>query len=1099
MSGLFGKPAPRWFNIPAHRPFAEDLARGLQDALGPLGPEALSQATVLTPTRRGSRALADAFVAAAAGRAVLPPQMRPLGDLEEGEPPFEPGELALDLPAAIEPLRRRFELTRLVADHAGLLPGRELTAASALELADALGGFFDSLQIEEIEAGGRLADLVEADLAEHWRVSRDFLEAALVAWPRRLAELGVVDVAERRVRLLRKLAEAWTLRPPQGVLVAAGSTGSAPATADLLRVIAEAPQGCVVLPGLDDSLAQDAWRRVGEQHPQGALRRLLGRAGVERQDVETWPASQGFAAQARWRRRVVNEALRPAEATADWLRAIEQLRLEGRTPPQSASLTAPPQAGEQRPAPPPRGGGGGSARSAETEGAFVDPIELGLRGLSLVSARNEEEAASVAALLLREALETPERTAALVTPDQALARRVTAKLARWGVVPDSSAGEALAGCRAGALAALVARLAVDPADPVRLLAVLKHPFVRLGLSAAELARGRDALERHALRGARAEDWTDLERKLAAARARVLARTPDRASEIDAAEMLLARFAATLAPLIDSFAETPPQSPSATAHPHAGEHLGAEILHRKAGEVDPAKGGRPRRRSASPADVTRALVETLEALARDEAGRPGELWAGHGGEALSRMLAGLMREGGDLPAVSPRQHADLLDQLMAGETIRLGGATQPRLRILGAIEARLVRADRLVLAGLEEGVWPRGAPVDPFLSRPMRERLGLPPPERRIGLSAHDFAQAACAPEVVLLHAERRDAQPAVKSRWLWRLETLARGAGVAISERADVLAWARALDAPDGYQPARRPAPCPPLEHRPAKLAVTRVEALTRDPYAVWARDILKLFPLERPDEPVEARARGTAVHAAFERFALDHPRALPPNAAEIFAALYLEALRHAGMPGEALARETALAREAAAWVVELEAARRADGRTLHLEKEGVLTLEVDGRAFTLTAKADRIEADPQGFGHILDYKTGRAPSAKMVETGFSPQLTLTAAILAAGGFADIGRLKPGELTYVEVTGRKPAGRLEPRAVPGGAGDKVPDSAQAAAEALDGVQALLRRYLDPTQPYVSRTAPQFVRQHHGDYDHLARVFEWSTSGEEGEA
>jgi ATP-dependent helicase/nuclease subunit B len=159
----------------------------------------------------------------------------------------------------------------------------------------------------------------------------------------------------------------------------------------------------------------------------------------------------------------------------------------------------------------------------------------------------------------------------------------------------------------------------------------------------------------------------------------------------------------------------------------------------------------------------------------------------------------------------------------------------------------------------------------------------------------------------------------------------------------------------------------------------------------------------------------------------------------------------------------------------------------------------VDGQTFILTAKADRIEADPEGYGHILDYKTGRAPSQKMVDTGFSPQLTLTAAILAAGGFAEIGPLTPGELTYLEVTGRKPAGREELRALPGGAGDKIPDSAQAADEALDGLTELLRRYLDPLQPYASRTAPQFVRQHHGDYDHLARVFEWSTSGEEGEA
>ncbi|HEX7886600.1 MAG TPA: double-strand break repair protein AddB [Phenylobacterium sp.] len=981
-AAFFEQPGSRWFNIPAHRPFAEDLAQGLYDALSPIGPEALADAVVLTPTRRGARALADAFIKASGGRAVLPPQMRPLGDLEAGEPPFEPGDLALDLPAAIEPLRRRFELTRLVSELAEHVPGGVVSAGAALDLADALGGFLDGLQIEEVEIGGQLATLVGAELAEHWEVSRTFLEKTLALWPERLRSLGVVDVSERRVRLLRRLAEHWTDAPPRGVLVAAGSTGTAPATRALLIAVAAAPKGAVVLPGLDQDLADKAWAKVDVQHPQGALKRLLDAARVAKRDVSLWPASIHAESAGRWRRRIVNEALRPAEETADWLAVIAGLKAE-----------------------------------------HPDAIAEGLAGLSLVSARTEEEAATATALLLREALESPERTAALVTPDQVLARRVTAKLARWGVVPDSSAGESLAGSRCGVLAALVARAAVDPLDPVMLLGLLKHPFTRLGDAAA--------LEAAALRGTRARSWDELKAKAG-----------------DAAPL-----AVRLEAIVESLAW--------------------------AGVAD------------SPALAARRTAAAMEALAVALDGGTGDLWAGPGGEAMARLLGALVREGETLPAVTPRQFADLLLRLMDGETIRSGGATHPRLRILGAIEARLVRADRLVVAGLEEGVWPGGAPLDPFLSRPMREMLGLPSPERRVGLAAHDFAQAACAPEVILLHTERREGAPSVKSRWLWRLETLAKGAGLGIPGRPEVLDWARSLDAPGGYDPVKRPAPVPPVAHRPRELAVTRVESLTRDPYAVWARDILRLYPMNRPDEQADARARGTAIHAAFERFAGIYPDALSDDAAATFARLYLEELLKAGLPHEAMAREAALAAEAAAWVAELERERR-DGRKIAVELKGERVIQAPAGPFKVTARADRIEVTAEGYGHILDYKTGKAPSKKEVQTGFSPQLTLTAAILQAGGFPELGPLKPGDLTYLEITGRKPAGKVETRAA---AGD---ESAEAAARALEGLHNLAARFDNPAQPYLSRVAPQFVKARMGDYDHLARVFEWSTSGEDGE-
>ncbi|PTT74520.1 double-strand break repair protein AddB, partial [Pseudomonas sp. HMWF010] len=305
------------------------------------------------------------------------------------------------------------------------------------------------------------------------------------------------------------------------------------------------------------------------------------------------------------------------------------------------------------------------------------------------------------------------------------------------------------------------------------------------------------------------------------------------------------------------------------------------------------------------------------------------------------------------------------------------------------------------------------------------------------------------------------------------------------------LDWARALDAPGAYSPCPRPAPVPPVADRPRRMAVTRIEALTRDPYAVWARDILKLYPLERPDEPVEARARGTAIHAAFETFAERHPGPVPADAAAIFEALYLDELVAAGMPATALARERALAREAAAWVADWEVQRRAGAEAIIVEAEGRLTFDINGKPFTLTAKADRIEPTADGLAHILDYKTGSAPSKKQVKTGFSPQLTLTAAILLNGGFEGLPDRKPGTLTYVRVTGRKPAG-LEEVSV------EAKDSEGAAIGALQGLRDLIERYDDPVQGYPSRTAPQSVKGYPGDYDHLARVFEWSTSGDDGD-
>ncbi len=805
-----------------------------------------------------------------------------------------------------------------------------------------------------------------------------------------------MDVMARRVRLTRALAEQWDATPPRAPLVAAGSTGSSAATAALLAAIARAPKGLVVLPGLDAELPDAAWDAVGDQHPQAAMKRMLAEAGVERGAVRPWSAAQSGDVRGRWRRRLISEALKPPESTSDWLQAIEDLR-------------------------------------AEAAGDMFHPIAEGFAGLSLVTARNEEQAADVAALALREALETPGRTAALVTPDQALARRVSARLGRWGIAVDSSAGAALASLPVGQLMALVASAVADPLDPVGLLAILKHPLVRLG-------RGGWALERLALRGARPRTWNAIEARLAEAEAR--------GRDVAPARALL-------------------------------EALHAAVAHASAPFLD--------RRLAPPAEAAHALAEALETLATgSEARDAGPLWAGPAGEAAADLIAALIGESQGLPPVGPRQFTDLVGALLEGETVRAGAAVHPRVRILGVLEARLIHADRMVLAGLEEGVWPQAAPADPFLSRPMREAEGLSSPDRRIGLSAHDFAQAAGAADLVLITTARRGGAPATQSRWLWRLQTLAKGAKTAVPQRVDLLAWSLALDAPDVVRSASRPRPTPPVAARPRQLAVTQVERWVRDPYSVYARYVLGLRPLERPGAPVEARARGSAAHRAFERFAVEAVGLDDDAAHALFSRLVIEELERAGMPEPALAREGALARMAAPSAVDFDRERRQGARFL-VEQTGKITLEGPAGPFVLTAQADRIEARG-GRADVLDFKTGKPPSADEMKAGLSPQLTLTAAILARGGFAEAGPIAPGELAYVRVLGARDGLDLQVRATP-------QESPALAELALAGLARRIAGFDKPGTDYVSWAAPQFMNRFEGDYDHLARLWEWHVIGE----
>lgn len=434
--------SPVVYDIPADRPFLDTLAAGLLAEDGELADQ-----LVLLPSRRACLALRDSFLRLLGGRALLLPRLQPIGDLEADEILADPA-LELEVPPAVGGIRRLLLLTRLVVARPDPQDGRAIAHEQAIRLAAELATFLDELADEGVALDG-LDGLVPDDHAEHWRGTLQFLAILRSAWPELLAAEGVLDRAERRTRILTAAVDRWPRHPPAARVTAAGITGSIPAVARLLAVVAALPGGRVILPGLDREMGETDWQALGPVHPQWALRRLLETIGVERAAVQAWPAA-GSTVGRPARRALWREVMRPAAAGA---------------------ATAPPPA-------------------------------AALDGLAIVVAPDLASEALQIALRLRAALETPERRVALVTADRNLARRVAAELARWGVRADDSAGIPLDQSPPGSFLLLTAHLVVGGAAPATLLAALKHPLAAGGLEQGEFRRHVRALERAALRGPR---------------------------------------------------------------------------------------------------------------------------------------------------------------------------------------------------------------------------------------------------------------------------------------------------------------------------------------------------------------------------------------------------------------------------------------------------------------------------------------------------------------------------------------------------------------------------------------------------------------------
>jgi len=974
--------AAKVFTIPASAPFAETLARGLIERTG-REPLALADATIYLPTRRAARTLGDAFARVLGGAALLP-QFKALGDVDEDELLFDAD--ALELTPAIAPIRRSLLLATMVRHWSSKTSRAAMSFAQASALANGLAAVMDEVETQGADLDA-LDDFIPGELTQHWEQVRVFLGLLKAEWPNILAAENRLSPAGRRNQALATLAGRLASNPPKGPVIAAGSTGSIPATAELLRVIANLPDGAVVLPGLDRVLDEASWNELDPGHPQFGMKQVLERIGTKRADVIDWNDRHEGA-----RERLLREALRPAPTTDAWRAIVDR---------------------------------GKTVQLAE-----------GLTGLALVEAADPGEEALVVALMLREALEQTGATAALVTPDRTLARRVTSEMERWAVEVDDSAGQPLSHSPPGAFLCLLAEAADEQFAPVPLLALLKHPLCTMGQDQGSFRSKVRALDRF-LRGPRPDAGLGgIEVAIERERDDESDVRQERLSDL---QYWFADVASALRPLEQA--------------------LGNDML--------------------AIGDILDTHLLAAIKLAGDA------LWSGEAGEAAARFIDELREAAIDLPAIEPGGYAALFRNLAAERAVRRSRERHPRLSILGPLEARLQSFDTIVLGGLNEGTWPRAVGADPWFSRPMRKAIGLEQPERAIGQAAHDVSILAAGKRVVLTRALKAEGVPTVASRWLQRLQQLTHGLGLqtALAPNTDYIAIARSLGDPGQPQRMKRPAPTPPVNARPRELSVTDIEKWVRDPYEIYARRILKLRTLDPLDAEIGPLERGSAVHLALELFVSRFPGRLPADAVLRLIQIGDEVFAAQGTPKAALALWRPRFAHAASWFVELERQRRTTIAQSHVEIEGRFAVTSE---FSLHGRADRIDILKSGGAAIIDYKTGDPPSNSQVEAFLAPQLLLEGAMLAAGGFAGLGKRKTEELIYLKFSGGK---------VPG---DVRNVDVSLIAEALARLQRRVSDFSVQSTPYLPRVRP--YRSHiAGDYDHLSRVREWSLSGwEEGE-
>lgn len=862
-------------------------------------PLELANVLFLLPNRRACVSLRDAFVRDNGLKPSILPQIVPIADADEDEI-FLNGsansEVLRQLPPAIDNYDRLFLFTRLIISKPAEYGLPEMTFAQAFALAQDLAKLMDVFYNEQLSFDG-LKNLVPEQYAVHWQETLNFLQIISKYWPQILQERGLCDMVNRKNALLKAQAEIWQNNKPSGQVVAAGITALFPGLKQLLKTIKNLPNGEIYFYGLDKQLEDEAWEQIDESHPQYELKQLLEFLQISRFEVKDAVKPHNAA-----REKLVSEMMRPALSTLEW-----------------RSLSA------------------DSLPSEATE------------NLHLITTEDMGQEASAIAVIMRDTLNTASKTAALVTTDRNLARRVAAELERWQIKIDDSAGKPLHLTPVGIyLRSILEVLEADFSDS-SVLALLKSPFIRLN---SDLASVRRRVRDYEL-ALRTPAYSGIKKEI-----------PEKLLQ----DVVLLKQ--TIRPLAELYAN--PQ-----------------------------------------ADFTALLqthLQVAEALSGSKNGGGDKvLWRGDDGRKAAALFSKVLPQLKVLEQIDPKQYAAVLTRLMATETVRPLYGTHPRLKILGPIEARFNQYDVVIIGEVNEGVWPVLPSSDPWMSRPMKKDFGMPLPEKAIGVMAADFCQLMCAPEVYLTRAKRVTGTPMNKSRWLLRLETVLKAYGKEAEALLDYkyTSLARLQDTPAVQDKIVVPAPKPPIESRPRRLSASWLERLICDPYSVFAAKILRLKQLDAPDKDLSFADYGNLIHGILEEFNTKFPQELPSDAREQLINIGLNKFQSAEISAELRAFWWPSFVKTVDWVLAQEAICRPDIKQIYNEVEGQMEFAAPAGPFIAEARADRLNFNKDGSIDIIDYKTGSIRSNKQVHAGYAPQLPIEGLIAASGGFSKNGRKIP--------------------------------------------------------------------------------------------